>query len=53
MTLALTSSDEQNMRDFVANGNVLVVLGGTMGREFVNRFFSMRIQEADGERPFH
>ena len=40
--------DAQRVRNFVANGNVLVVAGGTMGREFLNRFFSFQMHEADG-----
>lgn len=38
----------QDMRDFVANGNVLVVVGGTMAKLFLNRYFSLHIAEADG-----
>jgi len=38
----------QDVRDFVANGNVLVLVGGTMARLFLNRYFGMRVAEADG-----
>lgn len=38
----------QRIRNFVANGNMLVLTGGIMAIEFINSYFFYNIEDADG-----
>ncbi|EKX36637.1 hypothetical protein GUITHDRAFT_145594 [Guillardia theta CCMP2712] len=38
----------QRVRDFVANGNTLILAGRTLSKEFLNRYFYMHIREVTG-----
>lgn len=38
----------QALRSYVANGNALVLTGGLMDIEFLNRYFSLNLEPADG-----
>lgn len=40
--------EAQNLRRYVANGNTLVLTGGIISKEFVNRYFFVNVEEADG-----
>jgi len=39
----------QNIRAFVANGNSMVLTGGILSLEFINRYFYYQLEEADGD----
>eukprot|EP00287_Rhodomonas_sp_CCMP768_P002175 CAMPEP_0196737528 /NCGR_PEP_ID=MMETSP1091-20130531/15224_1 /TAXON_ID=302021 /ORGANISM="Rhodomonas sp., Strain CCMP768" /LENGTH=389 /DNA_ID=CAMNT_0042081383 /DNA_START=63 /DNA_END=1229 /DNA_ORIENTATION=- len=38
----------QNIRAYVANGNSMVLTGGILSLEFINRYFYYQLEEADG-----
>eukprot|EP00290_Baffinella_frigidus_P006448 CAMPEP_0180135704 /NCGR_PEP_ID=MMETSP0986-20121125/11005_1 /TAXON_ID=697907 /ORGANISM="non described non described, Strain CCMP2293" /LENGTH=504 /DNA_ID=CAMNT_0022076485 /DNA_START=36 /DNA_END=1550 /DNA_ORIENTATION=+ len=40
--------EAQNLRAFVANGNSLIMTGGIMTLEFINRYFFYNLEESDG-----